>query len=133
MKILILDDDEYRHEAYDLVYGNHEVVHTYTYTSFVDQLMRGSPFDLIHLDHDLGELIAGCDTYEDDYGRILQYNGQHAAWKICALDTDKLPKQVIIQSVNPPGAAAMKSIVLQRGIPVTWEPFTTPFSYNMSL
>lgn len=121
MKILILDDDDVRHEYYTEKYAGAR--HTWTFWEFVADLDRGSPWDLIHLDHDLGDLVTG-DTYIDGWGKTREFNGQHAAQKICELSDDRLPKQVIIQSVNPEGAKAMRQMLLRRGIPTVWQPFS---------
>jgi hypothetical protein len=122
MNILILDDDEFRHEAYSVTYRRHDVTHVYTYSDFLAALSSGSPWDLIHLDHDLGDLVVG-DTYIDGWGHSREYNGQHASLRICELPDDMLPTRVIIQSVNPDGARAMRSNLLRRGVKVSWAPF----------
>lgn len=122
MKILILDDDDVRHEVYSLSYKEHDVRHARSYFEFLSQLRTGSPWDLIHLDHDLGDLYTG-DTYVDGWGSSREYNGQHAARDICQLSDDLLPSEVIIQSVNPDGAKAMMQMLKRRGVPVDWQPF----------
>ena len=123
MRILILDDDDSRHTTYDGRYGGNEVEHAYNYIAFLDELGTGSPWDLIHLDHDLGDLMSG-DTYEDGWGITREYNGVHAAKVICELPDELLPKKIIIQSINPHGSRVMMNILERRGIPVEWEPFT---------
>jgi len=122
MRILILDDDEYRHMHFAKEYEGHKVTHAWTYTQFLNSLTNASPWDLIHLDHDLGDMTMG-DTYVDGWGNTREYNGQHAAQRICELDDATLPQLVIIQSVNPQGAVTMRSMLQRRGVPVTWEPF----------
>jgi hypothetical protein len=123
MKILILDDDKFRHEFFKKAYDGSEVRSAYTYTEFLQLLLDYSPWDLIHLDHDLGDLIGEADTYVDGWGKTREFNGQHASLRICELDDDKLPKRIIIQSVNPEGARAMLSNLTRRNIPTVWEPF----------
>lgn len=122
MNILILDDIKHRHDVYDNVYGAGNCLHSYTYTDFLQKL-TASPYDLIHLDHDLGDFVANADTYVDGWGKIQEYNGQHAAMRICELKDHLLPKKVIIQSVNPVGSKAMISMLQRRGVDVSWEPF----------
>lgn len=122
MKILILDDADVRHKVFDLRYEDHDVHHAMTYREFISQLEAGSPWDLIHLDHDLGDYTTG-DTFVDSWGQTREYNGQHAAYKICELSDDMLPKQVIIQSINPEGAKRIKQILQKRGVLVAWTPF----------
>lgn len=122
MRILILDDDKTRHDKYAAVYKRHRVYHAKTYYEFVSCLDRGSPWDLIHLDHDLGDFEEE-DFYTDGWGNKQSFNGKHAAARVCELDDHKLPSQVIIQSINPAGAREMKNILETRGIQVSWRPF----------
>lgn len=125
MRILILDDDPHRHEVFDHVYKGHAVVHAHSYFKFLDELLAWSPWDLVHLDHDLGDLHT-ADTYVDGWGSTREYNGVHASLRICELDDGSLPRKVIIQSVNPEGARAMRANLQRRGVHVVWEPFGEP-------
>lgn len=122
MKILILDDDIIRHRTFQKRYSNHYVKHVQTYGHFIHELINNSPWDLIHLDHDLGDEIEG-DFYVDEWGTKKQYTGRHAAQKICDLDKNLLPTKVIIHSLNPSGAQTMKSLLSYSKIPVSWIPF----------
>lgn len=123
MRILILDDDDRRHSAYDVMYAGHEIEHAYNYIAFLDAIYEGSPWDIVYLDHDLGDHISG-DTYVDGWGNSREYNGVHAANRICELVDDQLPKNVIIQSINPHGARVMLNILERRGLNVEWSPFS---------
>lgn len=122
MRILVLDDIKFRHDVFDRIYEGHDVRHAYTYSSFV-YLLRGVKWDLVHLDHDLGDFVKDADTYVDGWGKTQEYNGQHATMRICELEDALLPGRAIIHSVNPEGARAMKSMLERRGVPVVWEPF----------
>ena len=122
MRILVLDDIRFRHESFARLYDTDEVVHVYRYNAFLDMLAT-CKWDLIHLDHDLGDFVDDADTYVDGWGKTREFNGQHAAMRICEMEDDKLPGRVIIHSVNPEGARAMKSMLERRGVPVVWEPF----------
>lgn len=122
MKILILDDEEFRHNFYGVKYSGHDVHHSMTYGKFVECLEQHSPFDIIHLDHDLG-LMHVADSYVDGWGHRREYCGKHAAQKICELDDEKLPGSVIIQSVNYEGALTMKRTLELRGVKTVWAPF----------
>ena len=123
MRILILDDDPFRHKIYQKRYSQHEVKHAYTYGSFVRELNHGSPWDLIHLDHDLGDHVDG-DVYVDGWGDKNFYTGRHAAQKICDLKRDLFPTHVIIQSLNPEGAKSMKLLLTAKGIFTELIPFS---------
>lgn len=122
VKILILDDEDKRHAAYNLTYAEHKIENSYNYIAFLDALYKDSPWDLIHLDHDLGDHMNG-DTYEDGWGVVREFNGVHAASKICELEDKSLPKAVIIHSLNPVGSQVMLNMIKQRGISVEWQPF----------
>lgn len=120
MRILILDDEQVRHDDLAVLYGGHEIVHTTTYSQFVRELESGSPWDLIHLDHDLGP----GDSYLDGWGNMQFFTGQHAAIRVCELHDDRLPSEVIVHSVNPLGANYMVSDLKSRKVNVTWRPYT---------
>lgn len=121
-RVLVLDDIKFRHDSFDRIYEGSDVRHAYTYSQFV-YLLKGVKWDLIHLDHDLGDFVDDADTYVDGWGKTREFNGQHAAMRICEMEDDRLPTRVIIHSVNPEGARAMKSMLERRGVPVVWEPF----------
>lgn len=120
MRILILDDEQVRHDAFADFYVGHEVVHVETYSQFVSELESGSPWDLIHLDHDLGP----GDSYLDGWGDMQFFTGQHSAIRVCELQDDRLPGEVIVHSVNPLGATNMVSDLKSRKVSVTWRPYT---------
>ena len=119
MRILILDDEQIRHDDLGALYAGHEVVHTSTYSQFVRELESGSPWDLIHLDHDLGP----GDSYLDGWGDMQFFTGQHAAIRVCELSDDRLPVEVIVHSVNPLGANNMVTDLKSRKVNVTWQPY----------
>ena len=120
MRILILDDEQVRHDDLTKFYSGHEVVNTTTYSEFVRELESGSPWDLIHLDHDLGP----GDSYLDGWGNMQFFTGQHAAIRVCELHDDQLPGEVIVHSVNPLGAQNMVSDLKSRKVKATWRPYT---------
>lgn len=120
MRILILDDEQVRHRDFAEVYTGHEVVHTETYSQFIHELVKDSPWDLIHLDHDLGP----GDSYLDGWGNMQFFTGQHAAVRVCELHDDRLPGEVIVHSVNPLGAQNMVTDLKSRKVKATWRPYT---------
>jgi len=122
MDILILDDNADRHRFFREYYQWDKVVHCYTYDDFVAHL-SDNIWDLIHLDHDLGDFQDNASTYVDGWGKEQNYNGYHATRRILELPADQYPKQVIIQSVNPEGAMYMLQDLRRAGIPTTWEPY----------
>jgi hypothetical protein len=118
-RILVLDDDKERHNAFDRIYEDCLVEHAYTYSEFVNKLNYGK-WDLIHLDHDLGDHTVG-DTWIDGWGSTREYNGKNAVDRVCELDVK--PNEVIVHSINPPGAKAMCQSLTKAGIPNKWEPY----------
>lgn len=121
MKILILDDMIVRHDFFDKSFKGHDVVHVFTFSDFVKKL-ENDVFDLIHLDHDLGEDV-NCDVWFDGWGNKREFNGVDAAVKVCELEDNMLPKKVIIHSINAVGSRSMLNILQRRGIYVDWKPF----------
>lgn len=121
MRILVLDDMKVRHEAFVRFYEGHDVVSTFTYRQFLICL-NTQEWDLIHLDHDLGD-DRDADWYVDGWGKKREYNGMHAAMRICELDESKRPKQVIVHSVNNVGAPGMVQMLRKAGVDTKWEPF----------
>jgi DNA-binding NarL/FixJ family response regulator len=104
VKILILDDERLRHDAFDRAYKNHEVHHAYTPEQFRKAVERHQ-FDVISFDHDLG----GPET------------GLHCArWM---LTTEHWPAQAVVHSWNPSGGRAIFDLLHQAGIPVLHKPF----------
>jgi CheY-like chemotaxis protein len=124
VRILILDDEKVRHDDFDAMYSGHEVTHAYRYNEFVRLLVGSSPWDLIHLDHDLGE-TEGCDTFLDGWGHVRYFNGYHASARICELHDHQLPDEVIVHSVNPLGAQNILYNFLARRVKASWKPYTT--------
>ena len=119
MRILILDDEQVRLDDLTKFYSGHEVVNTTSYSEFVRELESSSPWDLIHLDHDLGP----GDSYLDGWGNMQFFTGQHAALRVCELHDHQLPGEVIVHSVNPLGAQNMVSDLKSRKVRVTWRPY----------
>ena len=123
MKILILDDLKVRHDTFQKMYAEHEVVSVYKYFDFCAQI-QDKKWDLIHLDHDLGE-FEGADYRIDGWGSRRDYTGQDAAFRLIVVTThnpDLMPDKVIIHSVNP-DAEKMKHDLTKAGFNVVWEPF----------
>lgn len=122
MRILILDDLEERHRIYQSIYNGHDVTSVNTYSAFVDAL-QDSPWDLIHLDHDLGDFVTSPDTWVDGWGSTREYTGLEAATRVCELDPELRPARVVVHSINPVGARNMMQTLTRAGIDAIWEPF----------
>ncbi len=127
MKILILDDDQIRLDSLTKRYkhGTDNVVAVKKYGECVSHL-RERQWDLISLDHDLGDQNSDADCYDNGWEDRVPYNGWHVVQEILACDfpEENLPKRVIVHSVNPVGANRMFDALRRRGIDVSWEPYS---------
>ena len=54
MKILIVDDEQYRHDLYKKVYNGHEITHVYSASDAIAALSIDE-YDVVQLDHDLAD------------------------------------------------------------------------------
>lgn len=112
MKILILDDCQERHEAFERYHPDAERVHCLNareaFEALAEEYSRGTRFDLAYLDHDLGEAFTGKD--------VAQYIVD------CLLPGER-PKQVIVHSVNPDGAKAIRDTLVSVGVQTAVIPF----------
>lgn len=122
MKILILDDDAERIQTFQKIYSGDEVTAVMRYNEFVFML-NDSHWDLIHLDHDIGDKVSNADTYVDGWGIEMPFNGTHATMRICELEDKDKPSEVIVHSINSSGAPVMVDMLTRAGIPAKWEPF----------
>lgn len=122
MHILILDDQDIRHQVFRRIYAEQSVTSVSRYSEFLNVLST-RVWDLIHLDHDLGDFVDNADTYVDGWGKTCEFNGQHAALRVCELSENLRPARVIVHSINSIGAAAMLQTLRRAGIPSEWEPF----------
>ena len=120
MKILFLDDNQFRHDAIESQHPG-EVIHCYTVDEFVAALTNPEHerFCVVSLDHDL-----------NDFDCRSLYNGQEATGlDACGLMVSreefrvKLPDEILIHSVNPCGAGAMRAFLQRKGYTVRWIPF----------
>ena len=124
MKILILDDLKVRHDTFEKMYTGHEVVSVYRFSEFAAQI-KDQKWDLIHLDHDLGE-AENADYRIDGWGSRRDYTGYDASWRLvltCEMNPELMPDRVIVHSVNPTGAKRMLDELMHAGFNVTWDPF----------
>lgn len=130
MNILILDDDALRHQAFDTCYKAYApLTHTYRYSSCVEALSKGG-WDLVHLDHDLGEEIEDPDMKVDGWGKAIQYTGLDVVrWLVDRVDYGLVDK-IIVHSMNPVGAMRMTEELNDAGFNVTYAPFDKNYLRN---
>jgi len=73
MHILILDDIQHRHDVFRRIYAGHDVTSALRFFEFV-RLLVERRWDLVHLDHDLGDFVADADFYVDGWGSKLPHH-----------------------------------------------------------
>lgn len=113
MKILILDDDDFRHQVFAENLTGHSVTHTRNSAEFFNALGK-EQFDIVFLDHDLGDIVF------DPYKREI--TGTHVAQGMVD-KLDKIPK-CVIHSWNPSGAQRMRSILSRKCQFIIVSPFS---------
>jgi CheY-like chemotaxis protein len=114
MKILILDDDEIRLDAFRQKLIGNEVVTVMTASEAITQLKKDS-FKAVCLDHDLGGLQMVSSGKNTGY-EVALWLSKHRK---------KQPSTIIIHSFNPVGAQNMASLLPQaKRIPGLWS-YTT--------
>lgn len=104
MRVLFLDDDTFRHSHFLEWCSEVDVVPTMVKTAdkCAEELEKG-PWDIVFLDHDLAA---------DHYGAMGEKEGDGTALaRWMSKDTKRIPKEVVIHSYNPDGAARMQAIL----------------------
>ena len=115
-KILFLDDDLIRHDAFRQRTKDMNVEVTYIET--VEQAIKALTnfkFDIASLDHDLGGQVYVKETEGTGYEVALFIEEK--------LEEDKLPNEVIVHSYNPAGAERMVYAIKKRIAKCVRQPF----------
>lgn len=112
MKVLILDDEKYRHEGFDSALEGNEIWHAYDCRQAIKILEEVGPFDVVYLDYNLSKELTGLD----------------AARYIARMSPERRPKSIRIHSWHPTGAWNMQQILEASGAPVINEPFSEAVS-----
>ena len=96
MKILVVEDEEYRRDAFRTKYaGQHQIVFTKKPAEAIDLLKQGG-FGCLFLDHDLG-----CKHSGYDIACWLEEHPEHC------------PPQIVIHSQNSVGNQKIKAALPQ--------------------
>jgi hypothetical protein len=113
MRILVLDDEQERHEGFARRFKGHDVYHVYTYAQACAALANNFRFDLAQLDHDL------CDFWQDpETGCTYERTGEDVTKYIIDYIPEGLrPKRVVVHSWNPGGAQRMLELFRDAGVP----------------
>lgn len=125
MRILVLDDDKERHQAFARNFDGHDVVHVETYDSALAALLKQPRFDVVYLDHDLNDFEAQSYAPGDSmYEGPRELDGQDVAvFMARELPESKHPELVVVHSWNPSGADAMVSTLRRANFSVRRESF----------
>ena len=121
MKILILDDNEFRHKAFKKKFNlpQDKLTHTYTTEECIKVLTDTTikdKFDLIYLDHDLGgeEMVLSDQGTGYEVAEFIAYD----------MDQAKLPTiGIVVHSLNPIGRKNMLVILHNSNCKVIDGPF----------
>lgn len=110
MKMIIVDDDQFRHDWFAKKYYSDVRIHTYSVAQACQELSRHKgTLDAAFLDYDLMDFgPTGM------YGDKQEYTGQHVAKFIASLPWCDRPQDVIIHSHNPVGAGKMYDILVDK-------------------
>jgi hypothetical protein len=119
MRILILDDEDERHEGFKKILSGHELFHAFESAEFKAMFLGQGPFDMICFDH---------EKISDMYG-YSEITGLHMANFVLRQPERLWPKQVLVHSWNPDGAANIAA-AFEGKIPVRVLPFKQPTPKN---
>lgn len=127
MKILVLDDDQLRHDAFKKNLKGHDVTHVYSANDAAKAVKEHAKFDAFFLDHDLAD-FADSGT---GYGAAIELTGaDFAAWlarpeEMGGAPKDKIPSIIWIHSWNPDGAKRMKGWLENLPCNIVVQPWNT--------
>ncbi len=122
MRILILDDDDIRHEAFTRrLHIKHDCVHVHTAQGAMEALHANPAFDIVFLDHDLNdhqytstETLRSAETASSMKVNLTGY--RVAAFISKELAAEKRPATVVVHSWNTPGGDSMMMVLKEGGI-----------------
>jgi CheY-like chemotaxis protein len=119
-RVLVLDDNQNRHDAFARRLEGCHVVHAYTAKQAIDHLAHDKRYDLVCLDHDL-DLVSLIDDTGD--GReVADFIALH-------LGRAKVPPLVLVHSWNEPASAGMVRTMLDAGVRVVRREFSPHLSW----
>ena len=126
MRILVLDDDAERHDAFDeALSSENSVEHAWSYHDAI-AMLESEQFDVAYLDHDLSDFEDASSTIVGAYGNIELTGADVARFIAHELPRGMWPKRVVVHSWNPDGAKRMIAMLREAGIPCVYEPFQQP-------
>lgn len=116
MRILILDDDDIRHEAFKWkLAGRHDCVHVHTVDEAVHALANHAVYDIAFLDHDLND-HQYSSIKSVSFSKIGLTGYDVASYIARELAPAQRPKTVVVHSWNTPGGDSMMMVLREAGI-----------------
>lgn len=117
--VIILDDCPARHKSADLLWPGCRIVHCYTYFHFLSEILKGTHFDIVALDHDLGDFrdadVGIPPTVHSFQSDPRPLNGCDAALWLTLNRSRAQFGDIIVHSANPHGAKRMMDTFAQAG------------------
>lgn len=121
MRILILDDDQTRHDAFARRYDGHELKHVYTVAEARAELLQGG-YDLASFDHDLADYQ--MEEQLDGSVREREKTGYDVVmFLVHEVPPARWPTEIIVHSWNAPRARQMVEVLKDRGVAAIYRPF----------
>lgn len=132
-KILILDDEDYRHLRILQMHFGQKCFAVKTAEQAI-KILQSETFTRIYLDHDLADehygLVAKVETYIS-YDHYMEQKEKefnegtgHAVARWLAVNPDRSPRaEIIVHSINPAGSARMLETLKKAGRKVKQIPF----------
>lgn len=121
MRILVLDDDDVRHEWFHFFIARHDnvdLVQVRTFQGALDALIENPQFDVVYLDHDLNDYhyrsYSAPEVKKEDKARYELTGFDVAKYIVDVMDDKKRPKQVVVHSWNPPAAEGMMELFREK-------------------
>jgi CheY-like chemotaxis protein len=110
MKIFFLDDNKERHISFKRSFPNAEIIFAETANEAIEILSKGLDYNLICIDHDLGNRI------------FVPSEDPNTGYQVAKFLKDKDIKcQIIIHSCNPDGAINIQSLLPKAELmPIFW-------------
>jgi hypothetical protein len=119
MNILIVDDQQLRHYKFIKDYPNDNLFHAYNFDS-ATKLLDGQKFDLIMLDHDLGD-YSGTFAEGRPGKELTGYDV--ALYLVRVVPDTNWPEYVMIHTLNNVAAWDIKRLLNTFGIKSAVRPF----------
>lgn len=104
MNILIVDDQQYRHQLYEKVYAGNDIYHAYTANDAIE-VLKEQKFDIVQLDYDL------ADQHYKNLDGEHQGTGYEVA-KYIEQNPGLWHMKVILHTMNPFGRSRMYAALM---------------------